>query len=267
MDFVYTVLIRHFRTHLKANQLYLELVNLNNLLLKGSSNFNLSQYKFFTELAYVLLESSRTHGTGINLYLPEIKKALINDMRFEKKIKREFAGGLMQMLIVQSFGIIFMASFHIQLKKDFILSDYTVVFLLSFVGLIVYLVGSVLMRVKTFSRFEKYLKSLYQARILLFANVPIRKIHEQVDIQGLPIDKNLFPLKERFLSLIENIKKSGELDRADMDMLIEEVWFIGELKFEDFVKHLAAFKLFIIVFFFMSAFMLILIQSLESLAV
>jgi hypothetical protein len=278
-SFLYIKLIEHdcgylgknfievFKAIHLANNLYLQIVDLDTQILKGKTNFELSEYKFFTGLINTLLESAKLHGTGIREYLPEIKKALVSDIRFEKKIKNELLGGVFQMITVQCFGIVFVYFYHTQLTKAFEFDDYILTIALAGTGFFLYFLGFIFLKHRTFSKLAKYFKSFYKTRILLFARVPISKIHKSANIEELPGDKELQPLKFRALNTLVNLKSTGELCRDDMDIIIEELWFAGEFKFETFVKHLAALRLFIIVFFFLSGFMLTLIQSLETLAV
>jgi hypothetical protein len=267
LSFVQKNFQNYYKVIPRANKLYNDIVRLNSKLLVGSSNFELSQYKFFTDLVYALLESAKLYGTGINQFLPEIKKALITDIRFERKIQKELGGGFFQMLIVQCFGLIFIYSFHTQMNKIFEYEQYSFVLFLSGLGFISYLIGFLCLKIKIFSLFEQYLKSIYRVRALLFARIPLSQVHKESMIESLPDDKDLAPLRERLIALLVNMKTTGELDKADLEMIIEEAWFVGEFKFENFIKYLSAFKLFIIVFFFLSGFMMILTESLESLAV
>lgn len=259
-------LLKDFYGIKKANELYSQLLYLNTRLLKGSTNFELAQYKFFTEVIGILLKSSKSYGTKIGVFLPEIKKALINDIRFEKKIRSEFYGGLFQMFLVLSFGVIFTLSLEFQLSKPLSLGDYTLAITLSCLGFFLYLLSFVLVKEFIFKGVETYLMVLYRVKVLIYAKIPLSSVQSEAEVSSLSGDKALAPLKQRLYLILENIKEMGRVDEADVNMLLEEMWFVADLKFEKFIKYLSGLKLFIIVFFFLSSFLIILVQSLESLA-
>ena len=240
---------------------------MNEQLLNCGSTFKLPKYKFFTNLVDELLFSMKQFGTNINSFLPEIKKALISDMRFEMKIRREFQGAIFQMFFVQIFGIIFITSMHIQLSRDFILEEYLPSLILQVIGYSLFIIIFSIIKVKTFKDLDSYISSLYQIRILTCANIPLKDIHNRVGLNELKEDKLLSPIKKRIFQIMSQIKNTGHLSQDDIETTIEEIWFINEFKFEQFLRHLSALKLLVIVIFFLSSFMLILLQVLESLAV
>ena len=247
-----------------ANRLYLELLSMNLYISKPSSGMILTEYKFFTELVNILLLSMREYGTNIFEFLPLIKKALVNDSRFERKIKSEFVGGILQMLIVQLSGGVLIYSFKTQLKLELSSYQYLAPFLIQIIGYISYFVTFYICKKKCFFTIERYFRSFYYARVLVSASVPMKTINERISIEDLSEERELISFKARLEGIFREIQLSGSFDGKDFEVIIEELWFLNEYKFETFLKYLNILKLVVIVIFFLGGFLLIMLQVLST---
>jgi hypothetical protein len=249
----------------QGNLLFEQLMRLGSFSSKGHEKSELSQYKFFTKIVESLQSSLVRYGTSLHAYLPKIKKALINDLRFEKKIKSELLGGLLQMVTVQAFCFIFVGCLYIQLSLSFTYSSLIVPLLIQALGYTLFIFIFFKIKKKMFAPLERYIETFYLISTLLFAKIPIGRIHEECKISTLPMNKELDIFKQRVSIIFQEIKRCGTIQEQEMEISIDELWFLFEYKFDSFLKHLAALKLIIIVFFFLSSFMLILMEVLGGL--
>jgi hypothetical protein len=258
-------LLKTRNSSVQGNLLFEQLMRLGSFSGRGNEKYELSQYKFFTKIVESLLSSLVKYGTNLHEYLPKIKKALINDLRFEKKIKSELFGGLFQMITVQAFCFIFIGCLYVQLNLSISISSLIIPIALQVIGYIVFVCGFLFIKKKMFSPLEKYIETFYLISTLLFAKIPLGRIHEECKISSLPGKKELEVFKQRVSIIFQEIKRCGSVQEQEMEISIEELWFLFEFKFDSFLKHLATLKLVIIVFFFLSSFMLILMEVLGGL--
>ncbi len=248
-----------------GNALFEQLMILGSLGHRGKNNIELKRYKFFTKIVDSLMTSSVQYGTSVHEYLPKIKKALVSDLRFEKKLKNELLGGLFQMATVQVFSFIFVMCLFYQLNIRFRIIDLWFPLCLQAAGYILLVTLFYVIKKRTFSSVERYIETFYLVSSLLFARLPLGKIHEQCKIDLLPSKRDLNIFKSRLSIIFQEIKRTGTIQDQEIDISIEELWFLVEYKFDTFLKHLAALKLVIIVFFFLSSFMVILMDVLSTL--
>jgi hypothetical protein len=213
------------------------------------------------------MSSARLYGTPIQKTINEVKTALSKDIIFEKKINSSIGGGLYQMLLVATIGFSFLYITKVQLNLSFPLSELLNIILYQFIGITLFITLSFKLKSYHFSKLEHYIKSLYVIRSLNQANVPISRVYNKVCIDSLAETKRLKPFKERVLTILENIKSYGELGSENFEITINELWQSNEFQFDEFLSHLAALKLVILVIFFLGSFlyMLMLLSSYLSL--
>lgn len=227
--------------------------------------FNFVEYKYFTNILIELVVSAKKFGTPIASILPEIKKALSKDINFERKIKSSFLSGLMQMFFVSLFGFCFAFMAMIQLGIRYSTFDFIVVGGVQFLGFITFSILFAFLKNYHFKAWEAYIKISYELRTLSFAGMPLSKIYEESNFETIPNSKKLNPFRKRFLSIFENIKKYGELKKEEYEITVDELWLFGDFQFEEFLKHLAALKLLVIILFFMGSYLYLLYLLMQNL--
>ncbi len=258
------VLHRYLPRQKEAKSLYREVILLSSQILKGDKKIELTKYKFFTALIDTLIISYQKLGLNIHEFLPGLKRALINDMRFEKKIHSELLGGIFQMLVTQLMGAFFVFSLRYQVDIRIELSDLVLPIFIQLAGYIVFLVLFFKVKISRFEPVESYLKAFYSLNVYLTTRFPVNKINEKINFDSLCSSKDLQIYKIRAADFLAQIKNSGSLGEDDVEMTIEELWFLQEYRFESFLKHLAAIKLFVLIFFFLSSFMLVILKVMSS---
>jgi hypothetical protein len=237
-----------------AQKLFSELISFR-VSNQSSKPFELPRYKYFTNIIEDLIRNTRLYGTPIHGLLSEVKTALSKDIVFEKKINSSIGGGIYQMLLVASIGFIFLYITKLQLKLVFPLMDLINILLFQTLGISLFLVLSFKLKMYHFSKLEHYIKSLYIIRSINLANVPISKVYDKVCIDSLSETKKLKPFKDRVLTILENIKNYGEGGGENFEITINELWQSNEFQFDEFLSHLAALKLVILVVFFLGSFL------------
>lgn len=249
---------RLFPSTKSAQRLFRQLISVNGHNLIGK-NIELCEYKYFTSLVYEQLKSSISYGTPIFAIIGELKGAISKDLVFEKKINSSIGGGLYQMLVIAAIGYMFTLMASFQLKLSITLSEILFVLITQVLGASLFTVLALKLKAYHFKGLEEYIKALYQIRSLNSSQVPISKIYKLTKIDSLSESKALLPFKERTIHILERIKNYGEFNSSDFDITINELWQSMEFKFDEYLKHLAALKLLIIVFVFLGSFLYMLL--------
>lgn len=244
----------YFPSRKKAQSLFNELISFR----VNSKEVELPEYKFYTFIIEDLIKSSIRYGTSIYSNLNEIKTALSKDISFERKINSSIIAGLYQMVLVAVIGYVFLYITELQLKITLNRISILIVFIFQSIGIAIFLIFSFKLKKFHFHEIEKYICFLYKLRSAVSSNQPMSKNIEGKSFKELCDKKNLKPFKRRVLSILRQIKSHGTLNIKDFEITINELWQSNEFKFEEFLKHLAALKLCILILFFMGSFLYIL---------
>jgi hypothetical protein len=243
-----------------GEQLSHQLMKLQIETISFSNKIQLVQYKFFTGLVQNLIQSAILYGTTWQHQLPAIKQGLMQDIQLDQKIFSAFAQGLYQILIILMFTLGSCYLLESQLQVSLGTSEFLIPIALQVFGLFVYAFLYYQMRFKTFANWQIYLVKAYSMRTLCSAQIPLKLIHEKLQIEQLPSSKEFLFFKQRLIQFMELIKEQGRIETTDVDMLIAELWQMGLYKFEKFDKLLTAFKLMIICLFSLSGFLALFYQ-------
>jgi len=248
-----------------GQDLFITLLNAPHKLVGKGGEISLPQYKFYTDIVNELILTARKFGTPISKSITEIKKALTQDMNFEKKIRSMLLGGIYQMLLISGFAWIFYFFARVEVGINISTWDLSIVILIQVLGLLVFIVLFVLLKTKSFGPWQQYLMSLYKLRAMINAQMPISLISKKIDFNQLKDSKYLSPIKLRIHTLVDQVKDLGYVDQRDYDDLIGEMWYLGEFNFEQFLKHLNGAKLLVITCFSLPSYLYVLYLFLNAL--
>ena len=144
-----------------GQKLYQETLRLSFLGRSSSKELKLVQYKFFTGLLDQLVIANRKYGARLYTFLPKVKKALIQDLAFEKKLRNILWGGVYQMMIISLLTWTFWYSSLQTIEKLSFSNEQILSIALQCLGLCIYLTVFCFLRLKTFSVWEDYIKKSY----------------------------------------------------------------------------------------------------------
>lgn len=249
-----------------GNLLYQQTLSLNSNRLNSSKQIELIQYKYFTEIINELVQNARKYGTGIHLYLPDIKKGLIKDIQLDKKVFALFLGGVYQFLLVFFLGLIFISIVMNQLNAALGILDFIIPISLQILGLVSFSSLYIYLRKIRFQELFKYIFKLYQMRTLAQAQLPLKEVFEKVSPDELSDKGDLKYFKEKIFLLFSDMKNRGVVDLNDLDIYINELWQYIELRFEKFNKELAGVKLTHLAIFSLGGYLMLLMQIFSRLS-
>ena len=233
----------------------------------NSRNFSdLSQYKFYTDLVKELLASAIRHGTTIKKFLPEIKQGLVKDIQYAKKINSFYLGGVYQIFLISIFGFIFIYVMENQLNISIKNESLILPVSLQVLGITFFTIGFFFLKKIKFFPLIRYLKSFYKLRVLVDSGSSLKKIAQSISADSLSSAKDLVYFKKRIELQLQVIRNSGQLDRKEIELYINEMWQMLDFKFEEFSQELNVLKLLVLCFFSLSGYLLLLYQAFSQIS-
>lgn len=228
---------------------------------------NLPDYKFYTKIVLKVVVQLRQLGIASYEVLKSLKKGIILDQQFERKLSSELHASFLQFILTALLTY----SFVFSCKKILTFPAVTQTILwggwvgliaIHLIGILCFLFSYYWLKRRIFAPFTEYLEVLYGLKILERAKIPIAQI-----LQQLPIHKVinstakiaiLAPLNFRVQQLLELAQKLGVPLHDQIDEIIEEMWFSIEQKQELFRRILSGIRfIYLIIFYVFPYFFLI----------
>ena len=224
----------------------------------SESTITLPRYKFYTDLILKLLDYGRRFGAPIKKLLREIRSGLARDERFDRKLGREFWGGIIQLCLITFITWLFIYMSVLLVKAPLNYLFLFLIILLQLSGFIFYISFFKWWRHKLFAPLSHYFGSLYILRSLSEVGVAMRSCLAEAAIdQLLQRDVKLLKYVNKHLrQVVNDWQKKGSPIRQELAELVEELWFLQEQQFVAFNKRLVALKFSILICFFLSAYFL-----------
>lgn len=219
---------------------------------------DIPQYKSYTSL--ILLLTKLHQGMGVKLKGPllSLKKNLILDLNFEKKLGQINLGVKFQFLAVTmvTWGFILFSSYLIELE----ISIKTAFFIgiMQILGIIFFGFFKRWIYKKKFLKFDLLIERFYLFHAEIEAGMSVSEVLLDSKIQ----DKALFGHREfneienRLHAAVERWKKNGISPKSEAFELIESLWEKKEFKFTEYLKNLEALKFVSLALFFLPAYFL-----------
>lgn len=219
-------------------------------------DFSVTTYKFYSNVVILLLKSQRTFGLSIELPLRFIRDELVLDLNFENKLISELKVSLFQFFLISflTWCLIYFSSILLECSLNS--SHLILILIIQICGFIIFFSGSFLKRNHTFKNYLELYSIIFH--FLTFSEV------------GYPISKtitesNLFKLNrlkfKRFSEWLQNLESNvkkwqnqGVSINDELKILIKELAFLQEEDFCAFGRFLNAYKLLIIILFFLSTY-------------
>lgn len=256
--------LNHKASQKNGLQLYKQLQSLNRFYLARGSKIELTNYKFFTSMAEELLISYRKDGVDIFGHTGQMRKNLNLDLKYEKKLSELIGGAFIEMGIIAMLGVCFQvfaklfAGINNGFETTFLVLGWQLLGVLSFH------LSQKWLRRHIFEPFYSYMKAANFLDISLLLGRPVNLINKRVTPQSLPEDMDLSHLKNRAISILENIKRYGIYDREQSRELVDECWYSYEQKLDKFCSQCKALKLGIIAAFFLTSYLFLFYDLVSS---
>lgn len=213
-------------------------------------------YKFYSGLVEELVKTRNRFGAEIRESLREIRKALVLDLREEKKIKDAVLGGYFQYLFMSMFiwAFIYMAQRIIELPPNF--DGLYIVASWQALGGALLVFAIKYKRERIFAPFELYFEAIYQMKALLQAKRPLSEVVAKFEYENTDMSGEFRSFGERIQTLCLHIKRQGSVDLVEFDYLLCEIWDHFEIQFMRFSKYLAVLKMLSVLLFMLPSFFL-----------
>lgn len=237
--------------------LYEELLKLNRSQLARGQSIELTQYKFFTELVDELLVNYRQTGANIFNYIGELRKNLLKDIKYEKKLAGARNSSLAEMGMIFGMSGMFSLFATSYAEINIPTSSLFLAFGWQLTGAFLFLYSMKVLRQKHFKPFHKYLRAASFLDIFIKTAHPVNVIAKKIELSSLDKDKSLLHLKERMELILEQIKSHGIYDQSQGEELGAECWYCYEEKLERFFQEIKRLKLSVITLFFLGSYLFI----------
>ncbi len=226
------------------------------------------EYKFYTGLINEILFYKRELGGYQKRNFQVVKKALLGDLRFEKKVEKEMRGSFFQYICLGVVTWFFIGGSYQILGSKVSMRLETLLFILCFqmTGVLFYQVVCGRIKKKDFYFFNLYYGPLFRFFSLIYLNLPIGMVLEksgfEVFYRQEPIGWK--PVMEDLRSLIDKWKNQGGEVRSELNDIVEEVYFLRDLSFEKYREKIQFLRLIFLGIFFLGPYLFYLSVLLSS---
>ncbi|MBC74932.1 MAG: hypothetical protein CME64_02865 [Halobacteriovoraceae bacterium] len=240
-----------------GQKLYRELLSLNRAKLASGKSIELTRYKFFTELLDELLVSYKQTGANIFGHIGELRKNLLKDIKYEKRLSGARGSSLAEMGMIFGMSALFtiFATSYAEIQIEGVALIFAFGWQALGVGLFLFALGK--LRQKHFRPFQGYLKAASFLDIFIKTGQPVNIIAKKLALSSLIKDKSLDHLEDRMEMILEQIKSQGIYDSAQGAELGAECWYCYEEKLDRFFQEIKRLKLLVITLFFLGSYLFI----------
>ncbi len=222
----------------------------------------LPRYKFYTGIIDQMIVNAREYGCSIKQGVKTVRHAVAKDHQFERKIIKEHTGGFAQFLIITIISWSFFMSVKNIMSISISMSSLITIITLQTGGLFLYIYLSKLIKLSTFKGDAEYLNSIYILKSLIGTGLPIQsvinlsKVIDTINMTG----EKFKHINTRITIMLERVQKTGTPIAEELGEIVEEVWFIHNLSFENFIKKTVILKFLIVAGFYLTSYFLFLIE-------
>ncbi len=223
---------------------------------KSDGKNEIPKYKFYTSLLIKLLKINREYGSPLKVPLEDMRKEVIKDSKFERKLGNDKNGAIFQFIFVSAVTWMFVYITEMMLSMRVSRAVLWGIFSLQAIGFGLFFIYYSKIKERIFGPFGNYFLSLYQFKSLMAVGVPIQKSLKTSSIKDLYEikDKRFDYVNSRILLIIEKVQRQGLSISSDLSELLDEVWFIKEQSFESFIKRSIGVKFAVMALFFVTGY-------------
>lgn len=225
-------------------------------------------YKFYGHLLRELQRLTKLYGATPQASLERIKRPLLQDLRFETKLREIRLSGLAQYFAMALMTWMFMFLSRLILGREFELSLCLVVIFLQVSGTALYLAIESLARKKTFNGYDMAYEGLVTLQALMPLGLSLKEKREKSGVDRFLVLKNLSPELERvrrnLSTLLGQWKDFGRPIEASLVDMVDDIRFAAEIAQESLLKRMNAVKFFVAALFFLSAYLLDLLSMVNA---
>jgi hypothetical protein len=215
------------------------------------------RYKYYSEIIEIILDLARKIGGQYQDGLLNLRERLQSDLQFEKKIKEQLWGAVLQMalMVLLTWGFI-LGALHIT-QVDIAFFSLSFILLWQVIGLGCLPVALKCLRQKYFADLGKFWRILHILQSLSHVPLARSEILAKAEVNSIKEIKSisLNPLIEKLKDLCRKTLQTGGSYREDLKSLMQDLEFQEKWHFELFVKRLGVLKLMLLGVFFLPAYL------------
>lgn len=227
------------------------------------------EYKFYGELLRELQRLSKLFGATPAASLERIKRPLLQDLRFETKLREIRLSGLSQFFAMALMTWTFMVMSRLILDRSFETGLCVTILMLQILGTAIYLLLEGRLRAKTFKGYDSAYEGLVTLQALIPLGLSLKEKREKSGVDRFLSKQKLSAELERvrrsLTTLLTQWKDFGRPIEAALVDLVDDIRFAQEVAQERLLKQMNAIKFFIAALFFLSAYLLDLLAMVQSL--
>ena len=216
----------------------------------------LPPYKFYTCLIENVLEYGRNYGAPVKNILKDLREGLIKDRQFEIKLFDQKRGAMAQFALVSIITWMFLFICQKTIEVDIPIFYKKMMILLQFSGVIIYFAGDHFLKKRLFCLWPPYFFTLSTLKVLAQAGMPLQTILQKGRPDRLVKASPLASVHKSLESLIDDWQSKGIPVQERLKDLLEEVWFLQQMRFGVFLKISTLMKFSCLALFFLSAYFL-----------
>lgn len=271
-DFFHLILREiSFKNKQKAVLELLDLINLYDVDGLSGRPLKLIQinYKFFNNILAQFIGISRKYGIFPKKNILSLRRAVLRDFEFEKKLLKEIHNGIFQMIFMAAliWGLILV--FKIYYPQGFTFSTFSVIATLHCLGLLWVIFPTLWRKKRRFSIYFPLFESLYQFQGLYLSGVPYQKTIEQSQVNQVLNNKRSGPLgliPLRMEKMMKMWREKGMGIEEHIQEAIEELWSNLEGDYQAFQREFLIIRFIGLVIFYLLSYFIFLGRILSSLS-
>mgnify|MGYP003672101902 CR=1 FL=1 len=225
-------------------------------------------YKFYGNFLREVQKLTKLYGSTPKASLDRIKKPLLQDIRFETKLREIRFSGLGQFVAMALMTWTFMVVSRLILERPFELPLLFSILFIQTVGLITFLQIESFKRKKAFHGFDLAYEGLVTLQALLPLGISTKDKQEKSGVdQFLSLKTKNLDLDRVRRNLAQSLAQWRDFGRPIEDIieeLVDDVRFAQEIAQAKLLKQMHAIKFLIAALFFLSAYLLDLMAMVNS---
>ncbi|MBT4793129.1 MAG: hypothetical protein HON90_16270 [Halobacteriovoraceae bacterium] len=221
-------------------------------------------YKFYGQIIESLQGHQRKYGIDIKLAIRQIRLAAQKDKKQSKRVQEIMLGLVFQYVVIALFTWFFIFNMQVTIGVKISMHYLIGLALLQCWGLVLGIFVYFKLQRKLFYPYNSYFFSAYIFQSFFSLSLPISEIIRVSKLSSLTKKGGFGVVHKRFILLIEAIKRKGQIENDEFEMIIQELWDMFEQSYQRFNKFLTILKFVLLLFFVFPGFLFAIFLSMTQ---
>lgn len=269
-DKVFLPYFRHLLQSLSFNageSLLESLLNINRFSLAEGKTIKLEKYKYFTDISENLLLLYKKLGIDIFPSFFKLRQRLKQDLVLVSKIKKVLQGAYIEIFIIMFFSwiFVFIASSYLNIQMNLLHLGCVLVW--QIIGMISLNVLLKRKQMNLFDQLAKYVGVVMRLEALFNAPIAFHELMNRCQIADLNHLNQHTDLKSYIEQVLSHLKNYGSIKVESIQELSQCVEYKFDNACEDFEKYAKSLKLSILLAFFLTSYLLIILSLMSTMLI